>query len=123
MEDYNEFSPYVSTDPASHQIILRHGPAHGYRAWWKKRYVALGGKDERYLGWGYEDLDLCHRNWRFDPPGGDWCDHRIEIVEYGHGTPWMRGDTPPHSMNKALWAAMSPEDGVANKDIEWGVIQ
>jgi len=120
MEDFKN-APNVSPDPASHQIILRHGPAHGYRSWWKKRYIKLGGKDERYLGWGYEDLDLCHRNWRLNPPGGDWCDHRIEIVEYGHGTPWMKGDTP-RSRNRELWERKSPADGIANRGKEWGII-
>lgn len=114
-------NPSVSTDPTSHQIILRHGPFHGYRAWWKERYIALGGKDERYLSWGYEDLDLCHRNYRFEPVGGDACDDRIEVVEYGHGMPWMKGDTP-RTRNRDLWMHESPEDGVANRGKDWGVI-
>jgi len=82
---------YISTDPTSHQIILRGGPAHEYRAWWKDRYIQIGGKDERYVAWGYEDLDIEHRNVRAHPgnPGQtrNICDARITIVTYGHLLP------------------------------------
>jgi len=116
-------SEYVSTDPTTHQIIARHGPAHCYRAWWRERYLAIGGKDERYLGWGYEDLDLAHRNQRFQPPGGDACDHRIEIVEYGHGLQQLDSGQFSVQANRLLWEKGSPEDGIANKGQEWGIIQ
>jgi len=113
--------PDISTDPTTHQIILRHGvPAHGCRAWWKERYVTLGGKDERYLGWGYEDLDLAHRNIRFRPgPGQDFAHMGFEIVEYGHAMPPAGGSGPD---TRSLWEQSRP-DGIANEDIEWGVIQ
>jgi len=115
------FTEAISTDPVSHQIILRSGtPAHACRAWWKERYVALGGKDERYINWGYEDLDLAHRNIRFRPgPGGDNLCAGFEIVEYGHLMPPSSSGGPN---SRHLWEAQSPKDGVANEGKEWGII-
>lgn len=114
--------PHISTDPTTHQIILRPGvPAHGCRAWWRERYIALGGKDERYVNWGYEDLDLAHRNWRLSSePGLDDACEGFEIVEYGHPMATVGGSGPD---GRQLWETQSPKDGVANRDIEWGVIK
>lgn len=113
--------PDQSTDPTSHQIIKRAGcPAHGYRAWWKERYMALGGKDERYINWGFEDLDLAHRNKRLKPaPGLDFAHNAIHVIELGHEMPPASSGGPD---GRDLWAHHSPPDGVANKDIEWGVL-
>lgn len=117
---------YVSTDPTSHQIILRGGPAHEYRAWWKERYIAVGGKDERYVAWGYEDLDLEHRNCRCEPGvnhSRNALDSGIQIVTYGHGLPPNVTGSESTGVNEQLWRLHSPPDGVANRDKELGVIQ
>lgn len=114
--------PDQSTDPTSHQIIYRAGcPAHGHRSWWKERYIALGGKDERYTNWGWEDLDLAHRNRRLEPgPGLDHAHSGIEVVELGHPMPPASSGGPD---SRSLWEQHSSPDGIANKDIEWGVIE
>jgi hypothetical protein len=117
-----QWSQHISSDPTSHQIIIRGGPAHECRAWWRDRYLALGGKDERYIAWGYEDLDMEHRNMRFEPKGDCRYDNRIMIVTYGHGIPPCTTGNKSTGENEQLWRNESPADGVANRDIEWGII-
>jgi hypothetical protein len=117
-----QWDQYVSSDPASHQIILRGGPAHECRAWWRERYLELGGKDERYVAWGFEDLDMEHRNMRFQPPGDCLCDVQMMIVTYGHGCPPNVTGSESTGKNEQLWRHESPADGVANRGKEWGVI-
>ena len=112
----------ISSDPTSHQIIIRGGPAHEYRAWWKERYIAIGGKDERYGAWGYEDLDMEHRNVRFNPSGCTGCEPEIRIVTYGHLMPPNTTGADSTGKNEQLWRTQSPPDGVANQGKEWGII-
>ena len=82
--------------------------------------MALGGKDERYINWGYEDLDLAHRNIRLTPGlGYDRAHEEIEIVEFGHEMAPSNSGGPD---SRYLWETQSPDDGVANRDIEWGTI-
>ena len=117
----------ITTDPSNpnaNAIIYRPcTPAHEYRAWWQQRYVDLGGKDERYTGWGYEDLDMHHRQQRLHPVGKDACLDDITIVVLGHSPADMTGA----GTNQELWNEEGskgiPEDGVANKGKEWGKIQ
>lgn len=112
------------TNPDRLDIIFRPGtPTKGYRAWWRQRYIDLGGKDERYIGWGYDDLDLHYRQRRLPPEGADYCAKEISVVEFLHPTPGMVGSDI--SMN--IWAKDGsrgiPEDGVANRGKEWGKIE
>jgi len=96
-------------------------PASGYRAWWRQRYIDLGGKDERYLGWGYEDLDLHFRQTRLPPIGRDACLDEIAIVRFAHGI----SDMSKASISFEVWKNEGekgiPVDGVANRDREWGM--
>jgi len=116
-------SEFVSSDPTSHQVIVRGGPAHECRAWWRDRYIALGGKDESYVAWGYEDLDLEHRNQRFQPKGICGCDEKAIIVTYGHLLPPCTTGSESTGANEVRWRTQSPLDGVANKGVEWGVVK
>jgi len=112
----------ISSDPTTHQIIIRGGPAHEYRSWWKPRYMTLGGKDERYIAWGYEDLDMEHRNQRFEPKGHCGHEPEIRILTYGHGLPPNTTGSESTGVNENLWRNGSPEDGIANKGQDWGQI-
>jgi hypothetical protein len=113
---------FISSDPTSHQIIIRGGPVHECRGWWRERYLALGGKDERYVAWGYEDLDMEHRNIRYQPPGICGCDSRAMVVGYGHLMPPGVTGSESTGKNEQMWRSGSPADGVANKGREWGII-
>jgi hypothetical protein len=118
-------SPHKTTDAANpdcQPIIMRpKTPAKGYRAWWRQRYIDLGGKDERYIGWGYEDLDIHHRQARLPPVGINQC-LGISIVEFWHPPPPMTNA----GISCGIWVEEGsraiPEDGVANRGEEWGVI-
>lgn len=114
---------FISSNPTTHQIIIRGGAVHECRAWWKERYIAIGGKDERYVAWGYEDLDMEHRNVRFQPPGWTSCDSRAIVVGYGHLMPPCVTGSESASHNEQRWRMESPADGVANRGQEWGVIK
>lgn len=119
-------SPYKTTlphNPSRQPIIHRpKTPTKGYRAWWRERYIALGGKDERYIGWGYEDLDLHYRQTRLPPIGKDKCMEEITIVEFLHPPPAMTDSI----VSQALWdeegSRNIPENGIANRGKEWGMI-
>lgn len=117
------YGQFVSSDPTSHQIIIRGGAVHECRAWWKDRYIELGGKDERYVAWGYEDLDMEHRNARVGLGGRTSSDSRAIVVAYGHLSPPNVTGSESTGKNEQLWRHESPPDGVANKGQEWGVIR
>ena len=114
-----------SLDPADRgaDIIARPGtPTKGYRAWWRQRYIDLGGKDERYIGWGYEDVDLHFRQMRLPPKGMNHCATEISVVEFLHPMPGMVGS----EVSRSVWGTDGeqgiPEDGVVNRGKEWGVL-
>lgn len=119
--------PDVTTDPANPNrkaIILRpKTPAKGCRAWWRQRYIALGGKDERYIGWGYEDLDLHFRQQRLPPKGKGECHGDMVIVEFQHEIPGMEDSVISQDLWHSEGEKYIPEDGVANREKEWGVLE
>lgn len=116
----------ITTDvnnPGGHDVIYYpNTPTSGYRAWWRQRYIDLGGKDERYIGWGYEDLDLHFRQMRLPPKGIDKCLGEIIVVRFAHPI----ADMSQAGISLAIWKEEGdraiPENGVVNRDKEWGEI-
>lgn len=112
------------TNPNCNAIIFRPGtPAKGCRAWWRQRYIALGGKDERYIGWGYEDLDLHFRQMRLPPVGRDHCHKDMIIIEFQHEAPGMIDSAVSQDLWHKEGEKAIPEDGVANRGKKWGVLE
>lgn len=108
--------PAVTPDVTKKTIVVQGGPAHCCRAWDRLRYIEMGGKDERYLSWGYEDLDMAHRLIR--KGGMDKATSDAVVIHLGHGYPGPL--FRPRHLNQQLWQFHSPEDGIANKGIPWG---
>lgn len=110
--------PEVTNDVTKKTIVCQGGPAHCCRAWLRLRYIEMGGKDERYLSWGYEDLDMAHRLIR--KGGRDMAHPNAKVVHLGHGYPGPL--FRPSNENLNLWQFHSPADGVANRGLVWGQI-
>lgn len=103
-------------------IYYPNTPTSGYRAWWRQRYIDLGGKDERYIGWGYEDLDLHYRQTRLLPGGKDKCLAEIVVVRFAHPIPDMSKSDISLKIWKEEGEKRLPANRIANRGKEWGII-
>jgi len=104
--------------------------SHAYAAGHVKNYMAIGGKDERMTGWGYEDTELRSRMFR----NGYTHDttNNIAVVHVGHGLvrthPWGYPEDRDVSASMAANQAIEAENNaknlmVANAGKEWGTLQ
>lgn len=104
--------------------------SHAYAAGKCANYVAIGGKDERMVGWGYEDVDIRNRMQR-NGYTHDTTDD-IAIIHVGHGNmrinPWGFPEDRPEAMigmqqNEGI---MRQNDAialrVANEGRQWGIL-
>lgn len=123
-DDFNIFDPYYIIRKAKTHYgfppntegwevcQLTNCHSHAYAAGRKEYYTAIGGKDERMTGWGWEDVDIRNRMYR-NSYAHDTTDS-IAIIHVGHGlmstSPWgFPEDRPEAAMgmekNKRLLEA------------------
>ena len=63
--------------------------SHAYLSGWKQNFLAMGGKDERFTGWGWEDSDLSARMSRCGYT--HQTDDSIAIIHVAHNpTDWSQ---------------------------------
>jgi len=104
--------------------------SHAYAAGRRENYLKIGGKDERMIHWGYEDVDIRDR-WVRNGFTHDTTDG-IAIVHVGHGPmrvhPWgFPEDRPDAEAGMNQNKAISDQNNaaalmVANQGKEWGVL-
>jgi len=105
--------------------------SHAYAAGRTANYIALGGKDERMVGWGWEDVEIRDRMLRngFTHDTSDF----IAIVHVGHGlmlacAQWgFSEDRPLDDPGVAANQGILGENNaaglmVANEGKEWGML-
>jgi len=104
--------------------------SHAYAAGKCAHYLQIGGKDERMVGWGYEDVDIRDRMLRNGYTHDTTND--IAIVHVGHGPmrthPWGFPEDRPGAevgmnQNKAM-LDQNNANGImtANAGQQWGVL-
>lgn len=108
---------------------LNNSFSHAYAAGRTEHYIAIGGKDERMVGWGYEDVDIrnrMHRN-NFTHDTTD----NIAIVHVGHGIvrthPWGFPEDRPGvevgmEANRQILGANDAHGVMVGNEGEWGVL-
>ena len=86
----------------------------------KSLWIDIGGKDERFVGWGNEDMQFYGRLFRNQTPL--YADNDIIIVHQCHGY------TPDYAMRwvevQRKWMEADNEAKIikVNADREWGIL-
>jgi len=110
--------------------FLENSFSHAYAAGHTKHYIAIGGKDERMIGWGWEDVDIRNRMNRNGFTHNTTND--IAIIHVGHnimrvhpwGYPEDRPDVEQGMRNNEAILGANDAQGlmIANEDMEWGTL-